>query len=341
MSIVEITDKAREPWDTFVKAYAPDGGLLQSWGWGEVQKALGNPVFRLAVLDEQGQFRAALLLVRHELHFEYNYLYAPRGPVMDTLNAHELSELLGAVKRRARELKSFMLRFDPPWLVGAEPVLAESGLRKSEGELQPKCNFIMPITDSPDALLAAMKPKTRYNLGLAQKHGVTLQISDQESDLEGFWQLLKQTSARDHFQPHPKEHYKKMLELLNPDGTLKLLLAIYDQQIVAAALVAFFGKTATYLHGASADLYREVMAPYLLHWEAILAAKQLGCRAYDFGGVNGQTCHHPNWVGMTKFKTGFAPTQAPAEYVGSFEAVINPLVFAGYRFVKQIRGGYT
>ena len=100
MSIVEITDKAREPWDTFVKAYAPDGGLLQSWGWGEVQKALGNPVFRLAVLDEQGQFRAALLLVRHELHFEYNYLYAPRGPVMDTLNAHELSELLGAVKRR-------------------------------------------------------------------------------------------------------------------------------------------------------------------------------------------------------------------------------------------------
>src|SRR3989344_759010 len=301
MSIVEITDKAREPWDTFVKAYAPDGGLLQSWGWGEVQKALGNPIFPLAVLDEQGQFRATLLLVQHELHFEYNYLYAPRGPVMDTLNAHELSELLGAVKRIAREQKSFMIRFDPPWPVGTESVLTESGL--------------------------------------AQKHGVTLHISDQESDLEGFWQLLKQTSARDHFQPHPKEHYKKMLELLNPDGTLKLLLAIYDQQIVAAALVAFFGKTATYLHGASADLYREVMAPYLLHWEAILAAKQLGCRAYDFGGVNGQTCHNPNWVGMTKFKTGFAPTQAPAEYVGSFEAVINPLVFARYRFVKQIRGG--
>lgn len=338
MPIVEITDKAREPWDTFVKAHAPDGGLLQSWSWGEVQKSLGNRIFRLAVLDDQGQFRATLLLVEHELHFEYNYLYGPRGPVMATVNAHELAELLGAVKRIAHEQKSFMIRLDPSWPVSAEPILTESGLRKSEDELQPKCNFIMPITDPSDGLLGAMKPKTRYNIGRAQKHGVTLQVSDQESDLESFWQLLKQTSARDHFRPHPKEHYKKMLEVMGPAGTLKLFLAVYNQQIVAAALVAFFGGTATYLHGASADLYREVMAPYLLHWEAILEAQQLGCRAYDFGGVNGQTHQHPDWVGMTKFKTGFAPAQAPSEYVGSVEAVLNPLVFAGYRFIKQIRG---
>jgi len=74
------------------------------------------------------------------------------------------------------------------------------------------------------------------------------------------------------------------------------------------------------------------------HWEAILEARQLGCRLYDFGGINGKTYQHQSWVGMTKFKTGFAPAQAPTEYVGSFEAVINPLVFAGYRFIKQIRG---
>src|SRR3989344_3102353 len=197
MSIVEITDRAREPWDAFVKQSAPDGGLLQSWGWGEVQHALGNKIFRLALLDDQGQFPAALLLIQHELHFEYNYLYGPRGPVMANGTSQELMELLGAVKRIAREEKSFMIRFDPPWPAEVAPVLIQAGLRKSESELQPKCSFTIPITDNPEALLAAMKPKTRYNIGVAQKHGVTVQQSDQATDLESFWQLLKQTSTRD------------------------------------------------------------------------------------------------------------------------------------------------
>lgn len=338
MPIIEITDQAQAQWDDFVKTHTPDGGLLQSWGWGEFQKVLGNKIFRLGLLDGQGQFQATLLVIQHELHFEYNYLYCPRGPVMAVVNPQGLRALFEFVKQLARDEKSFMIRIDPPWLVGKEAVLTTAGFRKSSVELQPKCNVVLDIIPPSERLLTAMKPKTRYNIGLAQKRGVTVQISDQDSDIESFWQLMKQTSNRDHFKPHPKEHYKKMLEIFGPAGNLKLFLAIYQQQVVAAALVSFFGSTATYLHGASADLYREMMAPYLLHWQAICTAQQLGCRSYDFGGANGQTYHHASWVGMTKFKTGFTAGQPPREYVGSFEMILNPVVFAGYQFVKQIRG---
>lgn len=94
-------------------------------------------------------------------------------------------------------------------------------------------------------------------------------------------------------------------EELAPSGSLKLFLAEYDGKVVAAALVSFFGGVATYLHGASSDIYRDVMAPYLLQWEAILEARRMNCTRYDFGGVNGRTYTNPKWEGISRFKFGF------------------------------------
>lgn len=68
--------------DRCAAANAFDGGILQSWAWGEFQRSLDRKIFRLAGLDGSGDIIATALLVRSELQFEYNYLYCPRGPVL-------------------------------------------------------------------------------------------------------------------------------------------------------------------------------------------------------------------------------------------------------------------
>jgi len=338
MNIIQAADDLQERWEAFVTLQAPDGGLLQSWRWGEFQKSLGHKIFRLALLDGTGELKAAALLIKHELPFEYNYLYSPRGPVVSSVTELEdLRQLLAEIKVIAQEEKSFMIKVDPPWAVGNEKKLTAAGFRRSETEIQPKCSFIINISKNETELLDQMKPKTRYNIGLAQRRGVKVRISRELADVECFWQLMKQTAKRDEFQTHSKDHYKKMFEIFSYDQTLQLFLAEYDHKIVAANLVAFFGNLSTYLHGASADLYRDTMAPYLLQWQAILAAKGLGCHYYDFGGVNGPTYQNKKWEGITRFKTSFASGGAPKEYVGGYELVLNPVIFAGYKFVKQIR----
>jgi peptidoglycan pentaglycine glycine transferase (the first glycine) len=359
MDFILATEELKPQWNAFVAAHALDGGVLQSWEWGEVVKSPDALVFHACVIDGSGQILAAALLIRTEIHFEYAYLYAPRGPVIAPDAPGAAEALFAGITELARTEGCFMVQFDPAWPVAQyaarsegteEPLdpgqpapelqalLTAHRARKSAFEHQSKCSMIIDITPSEQELAGRFKPKTRYNIGLAVKRGVTVRLSRELSDLESFWNLAKQTSERDKFAHHPKDHYKKMIEMLGGAGTLELFLAEYQGKVIAAALVSFFGTTATYLHGASASLYRDAMAPYLLQWDAILQAKRRGCIRYDFGGINGLTYHNANWAGITRFKAGFGGATPPTEFIGNYEIVIKPVVYAAYSFAKQLRG---
>jgi lipid II:glycine glycyltransferase (peptidoglycan interpeptide bridge formation enzyme) len=241
--------------------------------------------------------------------------------------------------------------------------------------MQPKEILVMDITKSEEELLAEMKPKTRYNIKLSQKHGVSvkvisnfkLQISNQAQNpndqnkldsgsgagmankyIEEFIRLVKITTKRDKITPHPENYYRKMFEAI-PGDILKLYAAEYQNKVIAANLMIFFGKTATYLHGASDNKQRNLMAPYLLQWQAIKDAKKTGCEKYDFGGIksSGPTAldrnnlkrsdRYGSWSGITKFKLGFAPNIKPIEFPGCYDIIINPMKYKLYRITQKIK----
>lgn len=338
MHIIKAEKDLRQAWDNFVKATAEDGGILQSWQWGDFQKSLDKKVYRFAAIDDSGKIQAVALVIQNMIHFDYSYFYIPRGPVVSKSAHKNIKLLFEEILKVVREEKGFMLRCDPAWEIGNEKFLSDSGFRKADNEVQPKCSFMIDVTSTEQELLAAMKQKTRYNVNLATKKGVKLKISSEISDIEAFWQLLKQTSQRDGFASHPKEYYKKMFEVFNEDGSMKLFMAEYDGKIVAANMVSFFGQTTTYLHGASADMYRGVMAPYFLQWYSIVEAKKVGSKFFDFGGVNGRTYQNDKWNGITKFKIGFSVDTPTKEFIGTHENILNPVIYSAYKFAKQIRG---
>ncbi len=311
----------KEKWNVFVAANAEDGGVLQSWEWGELEKKEGYNFWRLA-WEENGELAACCLLVEWKLPFGLTYLYANRGPVLKfPISNFQFPKIISDLEKFAREQGAIFLRIEPPYSKNLQ--LTTYNLQAVH-PVQPHQTLRINLTQSEDELLKAMHQKTRYNIGLAEKRGVRV---EGKNDIDAFFKLLETTTARDGFHMHPRVHYETILTTLDA----KLFFATHNGQPLATALVAFFGSTAYYLHGASANEHRDVMAPYALHWEIMREAKRRGCTAYDLWGVD-----EKRWPGVTRFKQGFAPTTPFTTYTGTYDLPLRKIPYALYRVKKLL-----
>jgi lipid II:glycine glycyltransferase (peptidoglycan interpeptide bridge formation enzyme) len=106
-------------------------------------------------------------------------------------------------------------------------------------------------------------------------------------------------------------------------------------QPIAANIVSHFGKRVTYVHGASGNRGRNLMAPFLLQWSAILEAKRVGATEYDFWGIaDSEDPTHP-WAGITRFKRGFGGSMV--QYIGAYDIIYKPTWYKIYRAYKTLR----
>lgn len=323
-----------------------DPQFLQSWQWGEFQKSLGKNVWRLG-LSENNQLLIVCQIIENKLPFSKSYLYAPRGPIFKNgLSAADKETILKIIFKEIRDLTietktkdEIFLKIEPP--IKNEELTNKNLLLKKVKSVQPKDTLILDLNKSEETLLSEMHPKTRYNIHLAEKKGVIIKKGG-INDFEKFWQLMEKTSARDKFKTHPKNYYKKMLQILAPGDKfskntffVELWLVEYAKKLVSAALIGYFGNTATYLHGGSDYQYHQVMAPHLLHWQIIQEAKNRTYRYYDFWGISPVNIKNeqPNWEGITRFKRGFGGEEV--NYAGTFDFVYDNFWYKLYNIAKK------
>ena len=131
---------------------------------------------------------------------------------------------------------------------------------------------------------------------------------------------------------HPAEYYRKMFENISGD-ILKLYVAEYEGKVIAVNLVVFYGETCIYLHGASDDNFRNVMAPYALHWAIIKRAKECGLKYYDLWGISDD--QKSGWVGITRFKRGFGGGDVFAP--GTFDLPVRRFWYSVYTLARRMR----
>ena len=362
MEVVEIKDKNQL--DDFL-AKQKHSQFLQAWLWGDFQEKVAGKVFRLGV-EEEGKLVAIATIVKKMLPMGKNYFYCPRGPVgkfqiqnskfqtnsnNQIQNSKQVAELLFyEIRELARKEGAMFLRFEPEVELKLENWQIEKTL-----DVQPSKTLILDLNKSEDELLAGMHQKTRYNIRLAEKKGVRLEEAGIES-FDKFWELMGQTSDRDDFRLHGIDYYKEMIKLDHRQGHrqslrqglrqggasgtggtggtgkdfIKLFFAKYKGKAIAAGIFSFFGNTATYMHGASSDENRNLMAPYSLQWEAIKLAKAKGYKYYDFFGID-----EKKWPGITRFKKGFGGKEK--KYPGTFDLAFDPGWYSVYKMVRKVR----
>lgn len=315
----------------------------QSWQWGDFQKEYGRKVFRLAVKDG-GDIQLTAQIIKIPLPLGKSYFYCPRGPVIcqpafegeRTSARFQMHVFINNLKPLAQREKAIFFRFDPPWPKVLDEIKKEFHLKKTDS-IQPQDTLILNLEKSEDELFAQMKPKTRYNIRLAQRKNVTVRNSTDEKDIDIFLGLLKLTCQRQTIKPHPDNYYRKMIQLLTRQGILKMYVAEYNSKPLVANLVVNFGQVATYVHGASSEEDKNVMAPHLAQWQAIKDAQTARVKIYDFFGIapNGSSKEKP-WQGITRFKTGFGRQEI--HYAGAFDLTFQMGWSRIYRAIHGLKG---
>jgi lipid II:glycine glycyltransferase (peptidoglycan interpeptide bridge formation enzyme) len=259
--------------------------------------------------------------------------YIPKAEVKNQFSVFS-DELWSEIDAVCRQNRAIFLKLEPDLWEDKKPDTWNLRLETSPHNIQPPRTIIVDISDDEDTILSHMKQKTRYNIRLAEKKGVTVRTWD---DLESFHQMMLVTAGRDGFGVHSYEYYKRAYELMYSKQMCEILLAEYEGKPLAALFVARNGNRAYYLYGASTDEERNRMPTYLLQWEAMKWAKARGCEEYDLWGVpdedesvleaNFEKRHDSLW-GVYRFKRGFRGELKRA--VQAMDRVYNPLLYWAY-----------
>jgi peptidoglycan pentaglycine glycine transferase (the first glycine) len=174
----------------------------------------------------------------------------------------------------------------------------------SRDQIQFRNTVRVDLTADDATLLARMKPKTRYNIRLAERRGVAVR-SGSIDDLAAFYALYEITSRRDGFLIRPFAYYRDVWARFLAAGRGQLLLADVAGETIAGLFLFVFGPTAWYMYGASGDAHRESMPGHLLQWHAMRLARELGCTDYDMWGAPDQFTPDDRMWGVYRFKVGF------------------------------------
>ncbi len=303
---------------------------LQAKEWGEFREKTGVKVV----------YENNLIITIHPIpHTAYNIGYLPRTSM-------PTKEMVSQLKEIGQREKCIFIQLEP--YVETTKELADKmislGLVPSAHPLFSKYTFILDLTKSEEELLKNMHPKTRYNIRIAEKHGVKILEDESDKAFEKYWKLTEETAQRQKFYAHNKDYHRLMWETLkskdktgNPDRlTAHLLTAVYQSKILVTWIVFVFKDTLYYPYGASSSENREVMASNLMMWEAIKFGKRLGLKKFDMWGSMSQNPDVKDpWYGFHRFKQGYGGRLT--EFLGSYDLIIDKKLYALYKIANKVR----
>jgi len=324
----------------------PNPHFLQTYEWGQVKAKYGwIPYY--AVWGAGGEFKiekdpallssfnfpivAATLILKRQilsrgLVARLSILYAPKGPLLDWSNEPLRTRVLNDLQSFAKQQGAIFLKIDPDVTLGrgvpnsegdnlealgqaTRSDLTRRGWGVSAEQIQFKNTVLVDLSATEEDLLARMKPKTRYNVRLAEKKGVIVRIGN-KGDFPMLYKMYAETSARDGFIIRDENYYMTVWQTFMQPLTFDLrpstipLIAEVNNEPVAAIFLFMFAGRAYYVYGMSRNLHREKMPTYLLQWEALKRAKAAGCGVYDLWGAPDVFDESDSMWGVYRFKEG-------------------------------------
>ncbi len=309
----------------------PAWPFLQTDKWASIQEKSSSGVFLKAIYQDE-KVVGFFLAICKSLPFFGKYLYLPRGPLcFGNYQGDFWQDFMSTMQNEFKEKNILFVRLEPIDEKFSNFAFSNSSVVRKSKNIQPASTSFLDLSLTEDDLLKKMAQKTRYNIRLAQKKGVVVSSLSKENPnyekhFSDFYNLISLTAKRDKFFIHSQKYYSDLV-----DGEfIRLVEARKDGILLSAGLFSFYDKTVTYLHGASANENRELMAPYLLQWEMIKMAKGAGYNYYDFYGVDDK-----KWPGVSRFKKGFAGSIYV--YPGTFDLVFKRGVYMLYNIVRRVR----
>jgi len=281
-------------------------------------------------------------------------LYVPKGPLLDWKDEKVRQCVLDDLQNLSKKEGAIFIKMDPDLVLSngipgssedtpdrsgqaIQSELEQRGWIFSQDQIQYRNTVMIDLAPSEEDLLAGMKQKTRYNIRLAVKKGVTLRLGT-TADLPMIYRMYAETSVRDGFVIRDEDYYRtvwqKFMQIPSNETAnstfpfVMPLIAQLEDQPIAAILVFFFAGRAYYLHGMSREAHRDKMPNHLLQWEAIKRAKAEGCKLYDLWGAPDDFNEKDGMWGVFRFKEGLGGRVVRT--LGAWDFTPNPWLYRLY-----------
>jgi lipid II:glycine glycyltransferase (peptidoglycan interpeptide bridge formation enzyme) len=307
MQVRVLTGTDRDKWNDFVSSR---GGsqILQSYEWGEFKSKCGWGHFILAV-EGGSEIKAGISVLTRKLPvINKTLFYSPRGPVGALSDAKLFNTLIDGLCVEASLKGAIALKIDPEIEESdaiATDILKGRGFVRKKKQVQPRTTYLIDLTKDLESLLMSFEEKTRYNIRLSEKKGVTVKEDSTDAGIDAFYKMYQETSKRDTFLIHPRSYYLKLKEMLVDRKMANVFIAEYQGKPVASLFAFRFGERIWYMYGASINEYRNMMPNHALHWHLIKWAKEKGCKVYDLWGIPSAPSEKHPLYGVYRFKKGF------------------------------------
>jgi len=306
---------------------------LQSWLWGEARQKIGNHVLRV------GQFKTEKLVKVFQITL-HSIPYTPYQVGYVGRSGLPTKDLLNFLIAYGQKKKVIFFKFEPY-------VFRESGQAKlishprwhlSRQSIFPDWTIIINLKKTADQLFRELKPKTRYNIKLAIKRGVSASTDNTDVGFNQFSQLYFDTCRRQKYFGHNRHYHRTVFNTLR-DKIANILIASYQKEPLAAYELFLYKKRLYYPYGGTSLKFRNFMASNLLMWEAIKFGLKNKADFFDLWGSlpPSHSAHHP-WSGFTRFKEGYGGEFK--QFVGSYDLVCLPLLYPAYQVTYYLRGQY-
>ncbi|MAT43237.1 MAG: hypothetical protein CL609_12930 [Anaerolineaceae bacterium] len=334
-------------WNDKINHFSESHFLL-SEEWAEIKSAVGWSPIPIVWEDENKALAACALILEKRIRIggftlPYSILYAPKGPLMDWSNKELMNQVFNDLEKLVIKKKSIFLKIDPDVQVGRIAPQEEELKIDSQGEeiinilqnrnwqfssdqIQFRNTVWIDLSKNLDLIQSEMKQKTRYNVRLASKKGVTVRTAEVD-ELPLLYKIYAQTAVRDGFTIRNEDYYLNVWKSFINKGLCDVLVAELEGEITAGLVLIYFGEKAYYVYGMSTNTHRNSMSTYLIQWEAITRAKKQGKKIYDLWGAPDVLNESDTMWGVYRFKRGLG---------GEFVSTIGAWDFVGKPFWMKI-----
>lgn len=293
---------------------------LQSSAWAEFRRQWGNEVL---------ETKYGLLTIHHLPFTSYKIGVFEKGPT-------PTSKMLNALRLMGKKNNLIFIKLEPNVTKSVKLVQLVKSVGAVPGKtLFTPTTFWIDLKPTEEKLLKSFSSKTRYNIRLAQKHGVVIKIDNSDKSFNRYLELTKETVNRQGFYAHNERYHRLMWKHLHTNmvkGGKKpianLITAVYKKSIITTWILFVWNDFLYYPYGASTEKFKNIMANNLMMWEAVKFGKDLGLKTFDLWG-------REEGKGFTKFKEGYNPKVI--EFLGTWDLIINKPLYYLYRVAEQIR----
>jgi FemAB-related protein (PEP-CTERM system-associated) len=292
--------------DTFVEQHTRDSSLYHSPAWLDLLTGLyGYSVIPLVSTNASRHITGFLPLCFMQSPITGRRLvslpFSDYCPLLAE-DEHSANDLIDQAIDLAQQQKVRYLELR----TGSNEVLAK---RTDLVEEHLYVRWLLSLCADPDAVWAKLRKPVQHQIKKSRKLGVQVRIAQHREEMAHYYRLHLQTRCKKHGMPaQPQAFFFDLWDTFAAQGSIQLLLAEYQGNVIASMILFASGTTVRYAYGASDERYLHLAPNNLLLWTAITWSCTHGFETLDLGRT---ACDNE---GLMEFKRRWGAIKEPLPY---------------------------